>query len=302
MAEPSARPTPPWWRRELRPLLEVTALCGLVVTQPLLDVTGRSPDFFLFHGASRLDVLLLVVAYAVLPPLAVWGVGALSGLAGARIRAAVHTVFLGLLLAALAVQVGKHLLPLRGVPLALLALVTGAVGVLAYRRWTAAGQLLRVAAVGPLVFVRLCVFGSPASAVVLPGRAAGAGPGVARAGGPHPPVVMLFLDEFPLVSLLGPDGRIDARKYPNFAKLAAGSTWYRNATGVSGWTPNALPAMLTGRYPARQTAPHYSQYPDNMFTALGGVYDIRAQESITQLCPPSRCARPEATRGGLPVL
>ena len=36
--------------------------------------------------------------------------------------------------------------------------------------------------------------------------------------------------------------------YPNFAEFAARSTWYRNATGIGGWTPHALPAMLSGRY------------------------------------------------------
>ena len=33
-----------------------------------------------------------------------------------------------------------------------------------------------------------------------------------------------------------------------FAALADQSTWYRNATGVSGLTNWAVPAMLTGRY------------------------------------------------------
>ncbi|MGW4297677.1 sulfatase-like hydrolase/transferase, partial [Micromonospora chersina] len=120
--------------------------------------------------------------------------------------------------------------------------------------------------------------------------------------GAHPPVVMIVLDELPLVSLLGPDGRIDATRYPHFAELAGGSTWYRNATGVSGWTPYALPAMLTGRYPAEPFAPHYSQYPDNLFTALGGLYDIKAEESITRLCPPSRCEQPVSPEQGLGVL
>ncbi|MGC1211681.1 MAG: sulfatase-like hydrolase/transferase, partial [Micromonospora sp.] len=162
------------------------------------------------------------------------------------------------------------------------------------------GRVLRVAAVGPPVFVTLFVFASPASAVVLP-RTHGGAAGTAGAGA-HPPVVMIVLDELPLVSLLGPDGRIDATRYPNFAELARGSTWYRNATGVSGWTPYALPAMLTGRYPAEPLAPHYSQYPDNLFTALGGLYEIRAEESITRLCPPSRCEQPASPEQGLGVL
>ncbi|RKF22802.1 sulfatase [Micromonospora globbae] len=306
LAPPEVRPAAPVrgkgsaWRGEAGRLLEVVALVGLVVTQPLLDVLGRSPDFFLFHRAPRADVLLLVALIAIAPTVPFALVGAIGLVAGRPVRAALHTLVVGLLLAALAVQVGRHLTPLRGVPLLLVAGVAGGVAAAAHRRWRALGRVLRVAAVGPLVFVGLFVFASPASAVVLPQGHGGAA-GVAGAGA-HPPVVMIVLDELPLVSLLGPDRRIDAARYPHFAELAAGSTWYRDATGVSGWTPYALPAMLTGRYPAKPVAPHYSRYPDNLFTALGGLYDIKAEESITRLCPPSRCEQPVSPEQGLGVL
>ncbi|WP_245719165.1 sulfatase-like hydrolase/transferase [Micromonospora rhizosphaerae] len=300
MPPPPVLPPASLWRSELRRLLEVIALVGLVVTQPLLDVLGRSPDFFLFHRAGRGDILLLVALIAVAPTVPFALLGTLSRLAGRAARAAVHTLVVGLLLAALAVQVGRHTTPLRGVPLLLAAGLAGAAGAAAHRRWRGPRRVLRVAAVGPPVFVGLFLFASPASAVVLPRGHAGAA-GVAGAG-VHPPVVMIVLDELPLVSLLGPDGRIDADRYPHFAELARGSTWYRNATGVSGWTPYALPAMLTGRYPAKPLAPHYSQYPDNLFTALGGLYEIRAEESITRLCPPSRCEQPVSPEQGLGVL
>ncbi|MBO4160690.1 sulfatase-like hydrolase/transferase [Micromonospora antibiotica] len=297
---PDERSAPSTRRVELRRAAELVALVGLVVTQPLLDVLGRSPDFFLFHRAGSGDVLALVALVAVVPGLAVVLLGAATRLAGARVRAGAHTVLVGLLLAGLAVQVGRQVTALRGVPLVMVAVLAGAAGAVAHRRWSLPGRVLRVAAVGPVVFVGLFLFASPASAVVLPRAHEGAA-GVAGPGS-HPPVVMIVLDELPLVSLLGPDGRIDAARYPNFAELAGGSTWYRNATGVSGWTPYALPAMLTGRYPSTPAAPHYSQYPDNLFTALGGLYDIRAQESITRLCPPSRCDQPVAPEQGLGVL
>ncbi|MFF0253322.1 sulfatase-like hydrolase/transferase [Micromonospora zamorensis] len=289
------------WRSELGRLLEVTALVGLVVTQPLLDVLGRSPDFFLFHRADPAQILLLVALVAVLPTIAVALLGALSRLAGRTARALTHTGLVGLLLAALAVQVGRHVTPLRGVPLLLVAVLAGAAGAAAHRRWRAPGRVLRLAAAGPVAFLALFLLASPTSAVVLP-RGDGGAAGTAQGTGVHPPVVMLILDELPLVSLLGADGRIDATRYLHFAELAGGSTWYRNATGVSGWTPNALPAMLTGRYPAKPVAPHYSQYPDNIFTAFGGLYDIRAEESITRLCPPSRCEQPVTPEQGLGVL
>jgi hypothetical protein len=146
------------------------------------------------------------------------------------------------------------------------------------------------------------VFASPASALVLPkDRPAKAGAG--NPTGPQPPIVMVVLDEFPLVSLLDSHGEIDAARFPNFARLAQGSTWYRNATGVSSWTPYALPAMLTGRYPAKAVAPHYSQYPQNLFTLLGGSYRIEAQESVARMCPPQFCdAGGKAPGGALPVL
>lgn len=294
------------WRSELRAALEILALCGLAITQPLLDVTGRSPDFFLFHGAGPGQILLLVAVVTVAPPVVLWASGLLAGVVSGRptVRRGWHTATLGVLLAALAIQVGKQLTPLRGVPLAALAGVLALAAAYAYWRWRVPGQLLRVASVGPLVFVLLFVFASPASAVLLPGREQDGPAGVAGGAGTHPPVVLLVLDEFPLVSLLGPDGELDERRFPNFAQLARESTWYRDATAVSGWTPYALPAILTGRYPAKEGAPHYSQYPENLFTAFGDAgYHIRAQESISQLCPPRYCPdRSKTGRGGLPVL
>jgi hypothetical protein len=105
-----------------------------------------------------------------------------------------------------------------------------------------------------------------------------------------------------MLSLMDDDGEIDADRFPNFARLAGDSTWWRNATAVSGWTPYAVPAMLGGRMPAEHVAPHYAVYPDNLFTLLGEVYRIEASESITELCPPWYCGdRAERARGGLPV-
>lgn len=305
MAEPAAQPAAPRAsvvRREVYAFLEVAALCGLAVAQPLLDITGKSPDFFLFYGAGAGEILALVVLVTVVPPVALWGIGALSGFAGPRVRVAVHAATVAALLAVLAVQVGKDLLPARGWPLALAAAAVAGLLTWVYVRWGGLAQLLRVAAVGPLAFALLFVFASPASAMVLGTGADGAGPG-GRKAATHPPIVVLLLDEFPLVSLLGTDGKIDAKRYPNIARLAGGSTWYRNATAVSGWTPYAVPAMLSGKYPTTiNQAPHYSAHPDNLFTLLAGAYDMKVQEGITQLCPPNECERTDPPDGGLPVL
>lgn len=288
-------------RWEAYALLELAAAAGVALAQPLLDVIGASPDFFLFYGAGRREALLMVAAIVLVPPLVLWLVGLLSGLAGQKVRRAVHLVTLGGLLTLLAVQVGKQVLPLRGAPLVAAAVAAGAALAAGYWKWEAVKQIVRLAGIGPIVFTALFVFASPASAVVLGSDAAARAAG-GQATRPNPPIVMIIFDELPLLSLLDGHGNLDAQRYPNFAKLAAGSTWYRNATGVSGWTPYAVPAMLSGNYPKREVAPHYSQYPKNLYTLLSARYDLKVQESVTQLCPPRSCDHNASQRGGLPVM
>ena len=277
-------------RWEVAAFLELLAVCGLAVAQPLLDGTGRSPDFFLFTSADRIDFVLLLVGATLPLPLALWAVGAATGVAGRRVRRVAHVVLLAGLFAVLAVVVGKKLVPLRGLPLAALALVVGVALAAVYTRTQFLRQMLRLASVGPALFVALFVLVSPSGAVFLhkdaPVGSGRAGATAAR----HPPIVMILFDEFPLTSLMDGKGGIDARRYPNFAALANRSTWYRNATGVSAYTPYAVPAMLNGRYPYKAVAPFYVEYPDNLFTLFGGVYDLKIQESVTLLCPPRDCS------------
>ena len=48
-------------RFHLWALVELFVLSGFAIAQPLLDVTGKSPDFFLFRRADRLDIVVLVL-------------------------------------------------------------------------------------------------------------------------------------------------------------------------------------------------------------------------------------------------
>jgi hypothetical protein len=271
-------------------LAELFALTGLVIAQPVLDVIGRSPDMFLFRRADRVDILLLTVGLMVLPALAIWLVEALAGLVSATVRRLLHLVAVTGLCTLLAVEVVKATSGLRGPGLAMVASAAGLLAGVLYASLSWPRLWLRFLTPAPVVFALLFLLASPTSALVLPARASSApAPPAVAAPGSHPPVVMILFDEFPLSSLLDATGRIDQRVYPNFAELAGQSTWYRNATGVAGFTPWALPAMLTGNYPAEARAPSYTTYPDNLFTLLGRHYEVRAFETISQLCPPRHC-------------
>jgi Sulfatase len=269
--------------------VELFVLAGLAVTQPLLDAIGRAPDFLVLHRFGRLDILLLVAAVTFLPALGLWTVGLVIGLAGESAGRWAQLGMVAALAVLLGVEVGKQVLPLRGAPLVLVAVGAGlGVGWLYQRR----GWLrlwLRYLAPAPLVFALLFATTSPSGKLLL---ASGATPHTARAATEdpaRPPVVMVLFDEFPLQSLLDSHGRIDGRVYPNLAGFADRATWYRNATGVSGLTQWAVPAMLTGRYPSKVTAPIAQQYPDNLFTLFGRSYNLKVDELVTRLCPTEQC-------------
>jgi hypothetical protein len=283
--------------RQLWPLLELFVLAGFAVAQPLLDVIGRSPDFLLLRQADAKDIALLALTITFGPPLVLWGLELLAGLAGRRVQRAVHLALVGGLMAVLGLEVAKKLTPLRGPALVAVGVVAGIGAGVLYARASAFRLWLRYASPAPLVFLLVFLLVSPAAQLLRPAPAT-AQPAGAALPADGAPVVIILLDELPLRSLLDHSGRIDRRLYPNFAKLAGQSTWYRNATGVSGLTNWAMPAMFTGRYPAKDVAPIAARYPNNLFRLLGGAgYDMRVFEGITQLCPPGTCAI-QASPGG----
>ena len=296
----TAQPVAGRWRDRLHlwALVELFALSGFAVAQPLLDVTGKSPDFLLFRRADRLDIVVLVLGVLLLPTVAIGAAEVVVGLVSETVRGFLHLAAIGGLFTLLAIQVVKKVTDLRGPVLVATAVVAGALAVVLYARQSWLKLWLRYLAPAPLVFALLFLLLSPASTLVLPAAAedsAGQAP-AATATGKQPPLVMILFDEFPLSSLLDRKGQIDARVYPNLARVADQSTWYRNATGVAGFTPWAMPAMLTGNYPAKAKAPSYTEYPDNMLTLFGRYYDLKVYETISQLCPPSRC---RSTAGNL---
>ena len=48
------------WRRAVRSFLELLAVTGLAVAQPLLDVFGRSTEAFIVHDAGKADIVVFV--------------------------------------------------------------------------------------------------------------------------------------------------------------------------------------------------------------------------------------------------
>jgi hypothetical protein len=116
----------------------------------------------------------------------------------------------------------------------------------------------------------------------------------------HPPVVVLILDEFPTDDLLRPDGKIDAKRFPNFARLASISTWFPNASTVYDSTFKAVPAILDARLPERGTAPDVRSHQPSVFHLMDRLgYEVHKVESGTAVCPPRICPGARTRRPGV---
>jgi hypothetical protein len=273
--------------RHPRRFLEVLGLAGAAVAQPIFSVFGSSPEVFVAADARPVDIVTFALVVLLVPPLVLWGAGALVGLAAPRARDAFHQATVGFLAGLLAVYAARHFgaPPVVAVGAGVVT-TTGAVWLVRAR--PTVEEMLRYLAVGPVLFLVSFLVLSPVGALLLPENAGAAAVDVRRPGD-LPPVVMIVFDEWPLTSIVGTDGEIDADLYPNLAELAGDSTWFRNTTTVTNATLQAVPALLTGRFPAAGQTATARSHPENLFTLLGGVYDVEAVEPMTALCPTAIC-------------
>ena len=272
-------------RAELRRLLEVTALTGLAIVQPTLDVLGRSPETFVFRRGGRDPAGRVRGAGGRRPGPGPVGAGLLTGLLGARVRAGAHLATLaGLLVLAVLVAL-KSADVLFGV---------AALGGGRRDRRPRGGALppSRGGPALPRVPSRCspCWPSAPSSSHRRrPPCSAGATTTSSTIPGRRTPLVVVVLDEFPTAAIIDSNGEVDAERFPNLATLADESRWYRNYTTVSNFTLHAVPALLSGMAPDSDDVPLLADHPDNLFTLLGGTYEFNVSEAITRLCPGELC-------------
>jgi hypothetical protein len=149
--------------------LHLAVLWAFAVGQPLFDLLGDAPEFFVARGNTRGDIVLLALTVTFVPPLLLALVEALAALVSARLREALHLTFVGVLLGAFLLQ----LLDGAGAPVAVLvALAGGALGALAYARTPAGPQVLTILSPAPILFLVLFLAVAPVSKLVLPGAEA----------------------------------------------------------------------------------------------------------------------------------
>lgn len=267
--------------------VHLLVLCGFALAQPLFDILASTPEFFVARGSTSWDVVMAAVGLVVLPAAVLLTVEALAGLARPSLQDACHLIFIGGLVALIALQALRRLGDLPGWPLVAAAAVVGALGAVCYSRFPPARTALTVLAPAPFIFLALFLVNAPLAALRLESSETDSTPTIDS----RTPVVMIVFDELPLTSLLDAEGRVDAQRFPSFGALADAATWFPRATTVHDHTGGAVPSILTGKNPEEAALPVVADHPRNLFTYLARSYRMHVLESVTQLCPSDICER-----------
>jgi hypothetical protein len=262
--------------------LHLLMLVGVGVAQPLYDLLGRNPSFFVAHSATTLDLVLFVAIVSFALPAGLWLAQSVLTLVAKRFGSAIYLVLVAALFALIAVIPVKLLFPSTGTAVVVTAIVISLAATFAYHRFPALRSVMSFLAPAALLFPALFLFFSPVTEIMGSGND---DPTEYTGVTSTTPVVLIVFDELPVTSLMNEHKLIDPVAFPNFAAFAAHSHWFRNATTVAQNTSYAVPAILTGRYPDATRAPHAAAYPENLFSFLAGSHELRVVEIFTRLCP-----------------
>ena len=266
--------------------LHILVLSGFALAQPLYSLLSGYPEFFVARQSEPVDPILLALILSLgLPSLLILFEG-LAKAAGHGLHTQVHATLVSVLSTAILLQLLKYIPALPGVVSVSAAVLLAIMVSLAYLRFDTIRTYLTFLAPVVLLFPGLFLLNSDVSRIVFPERVELQLNEVEATA----PVVMVVLDELPLTSLMDEQRRIDPVRFPNFARLAAESFWFRNATTVSDETVVSVPAMVSGLSPhlQEQRIPTTADYPETLFTLLGGSYRFETFEYITRLSPAQR--------------
>jgi Sulfatase len=285
-----------WYVAEALLALEIAGLAAFAFSRSTLDTFGRSPETFVARGADAVTIVAFGLVVAVVPAVTLALVGLAGRPLGPMVRRWVHLALVAAVGGLAVWQLGQTITdrPLESKRLILAGVVGGLVLALVRFRWPTSRTFLRLIGAASVIFLVQFLVMSPTADLVT-GDASKldddvVGAVAADLGDDPPDVVMLTFDALPTVSLLDGTGHIDADTFPNFARLADTSNWYRNNTSVAAFTWDAVPTLVTGRYRPGSDG-RGALDAENLFTLLGGSYDMHVREAVTRMCAGNLCPR-----------
>lgn len=295
------RPAP--WREVLSRAAVYLTLVTVALAQPLLQMYGDNVAVFVAADFDGWGVLGFAALWTLVPACAMVAVELAARAVSRRTGSVVHLGLVGLgawaswAVVLRSVSVGSWVADLAVTALPTVATTWMYARRTAVRTW--------IAFMSPMSLVVLVSFAVSADSVIWPpevGMVAVASTTTVPQSAPAldkstVSVVWIVLDEAPLFPLLTSTGEINAERFPGFASLARESTWYRNTLATSQTTTDAVPAMLTGKWPVSGRAPVLANHRENLFTLMNGRLSMDAHEVATALCPKPVCSTVSVSGG-----
>ena len=264
-------------------------MCGFAIAQPLFDLLGKNPTFFVAHDLDKSDIVTFALGVVFLPPLALFGVLFVSRLVSRTVARVLIAATAGALIALIVVPPIARAIGFSKVAWIVAVVIVAVVAAVAYDRARVLRTFVTYLTPAPILFLVILLFFSSAHVLVTGSTTQAATIGhVAKT-----PVVMVVFDEFPLGALMDDQGDVNRARFPGFGRLADMSTWYRNAATIAVHTHQAVPAVASGVLPVHQPLPVAASYPRSIFTMLAGTHFPHAIETITRLCSEDVCRHRE---------
>jgi hypothetical protein len=266
-------------------------LAGVAITQPVLDLFGRNPTFFVAGHYTTSQIILFAALTALVPATVVFVATTVPGLVVPRLAPALHGIGVVVFVTLFGLLLSQSVRLDEVVYVVPVVLAMAVAVALAERRWRLARQFLAYLAIGNLAFVVLFLTSSPTAELIGSSAAAGQ-EGTVEVPPLVGPVVLVVFDELPVTSIMRSDGTINDTRYPNLARLADGATWFRNAASESRTTFVSTPSILTGVRADDDDLPVLEEHPRNLFSLFGDRYPVNRFELVTDMCPEDVCDPP----------
>lgn len=276
--QPGGEKTP--WFEDTVILLTLVAFA---VAQTVYEILASNPEFLGARRVTNAQLLAVIAVFGILPAILIAALWSLSHRLGRPLHRAIFSALIAAFSLALFWQARNTYLGdgegLLHSP-ALWVVPSVALAWLAWRNERGLRSLLLALSPAILIFPALFLYRTwrtpitPPEVVVSVEASTDPAPILPPSGAP---VFLLVFDELGLHVLLNEVGQIDAEHYPNFARLAKESHWFRNATSNSAKTITSIATMVTGNMP-RSADSNHANYPNTIFSFLAPPYEVYIEE------------------------
>ena len=108
---------------------------------------------------------------------------------------------------------------------------------------------------------------------------------------------MIVMDEFPTASLLDGRGQMDRTLFPHLPRFAGRVHLVPQPDDRRSAHDDGGAGDPDREFPSGEPVPTASEFPDSLFTLLGGSYRLNVHESATRICPSKLCGETDDATG-----